>query len=261
MGTLDPRPEGPRRVAPPWLHEPTHHPDVSPFAPFGSSGSEGVCGRSRAGLSITRRLGAALRCAAVRGVGSPAAAGADEAALLPALPRAGLFSEAAWCRLGARAGLGCPCEPWLPPASAGLCTPRPSRSARPEDGAAGGNGAAGAEPAALGGDPPAKLIGDSLKIQNASEGAPTPWQMPAGGEGHPGRALPGEDGSVPRTPSTLHLNLASPTAGGKLRHGRQGGSPCTQRATVPPPCPRARGGEWAAAPALPADRRRRGQRC
>lgn len=37
---------------------------------------------------------------------------------------------------------------------------------------AGRNGAAGAEPAALGSDPPAKLIGDRLKIQNAFEGPP-----------------------------------------------------------------------------------------
>lgn len=84
--------------------------------------------------------------------------------LLPALLRAGLFSEVAQCRFGAGAGLGCLCKPRLPPASVGLRMPQLRRSTKQEDTVAGGNGAAVAEPAALGGDPPAKLIGDRLKI-------------------------------------------------------------------------------------------------
>lgn len=155
---------------------------------LGSSHSEGFLGAAPAAAhGPASRGGSEMQCE------EPAAllvAGADKAALLPGLPRAGLYSEAAWRRLAARAGLGCPCKPRLPPTSVGLRMTQPRRNAWREDTVDGGNGAAGAEPAALGGDPPAKLIGDRLEIQNASEGALTLWQMPAGGEGCRGRAEP-----------------------------------------------------------------------
>lgn len=222
------RPRHPKLVprgAAPCLHYPTCKSECNTLMFWllllGSSRSEAFLGAAPAAAhGPASRGGSEMQCE------EPAAllvAGADKAALLPVLPRAGLYSEAAWCRIAARAGLGCPCKPRLPPTSMGLRMTQPRRNAWREDMVDGGNGAARAEPAALGGDPPAKLISDRLEIQNASEGALTLWQMPAGGKGCPGRAEPDS-----RLPSTLDLSLASLAAGGKLRHSWWRGSPHTQ---------------------------------
>lgn len=159
-----------------------------------------------------------------------------------------------WKQRGAGAGLGWLCKLQLPPTSMGLGVPQLSCSSRQEDEVAGRNGAAGAEPAALGCDPPAKLIGDRLKIQNAFEG-PSPHSKCLEVKGVLGEQSR-RASSIPHSPSTRSKpsqhrcwgQTKAWLAGGLAPH-RAGPAPCWCQSPLPAlrPAEESRQQAWAEA--------------